>query len=80
MADVDLAGAQAADLVLRRDRDLGDDVRSPGLAGAAAGVRVGGVGMAGLDPCPGLDDDVDLLTGQRLDDVRYERHAALALG
>ena len=66
---------------LGRRRDLEHDVGAPGVAAdLGAGLLVGVVGVGRGLAGAGLDDDLDLLGGERLDDVGDEGDAPLPLG
>ena len=69
-----------ADLIVAGDRDVGDDLGSPGIADLGPRLGVLGVGMARALAGAGLDDDVDLLGDQRSDHVWNQRDPALVRG
>jgi hypothetical protein len=80
VADQDLTVAQPADLIVAGNRDVGDDLGSPGIADLAPRLGVSGVGVARALARSGLDDDVDLLGDKRSDHVWNQRDPQLVLG
>jgi hypothetical protein len=83
MADVDLAGVEAADLLGRGGGDAKDHVGAPGnlaLDDLGPGLRVLGVGVTGGVARAGLDEHLDVLVLlQGLDHVRDQRNPALPI-
>ena len=82
MADQHLPGPEASDLLDGREGDLDDDVGAPGVVGGAdrgPGVRVLTVRMPGTLTGAGLHSDLEVIAGERLHDVRDQRHTALTL-